>query len=242
MEQPMIPISNMHNFFDALPSGVQAEIDAISTFRNVLTSSTILRAGHSCAEFYQICEGDVKVSSCNREGKEAVTSLIRAGDWIGVSEIFSGLPAMADVVALSPLRLRTINKREFEALMDRYPVIGRQLLRLLALRFSAIYYLDIDRSVLSLKERVLKTLYMLCFSHGKVVSNSSDILIEQSQEELSKLLVASRQNLNKVLKELEREGLLKISYGSVCLHGLEPIRQHYGYLVNVSQPAPVYGG
>ena len=98
-----------------------------------------------------------------------------------------------------------------------------------------------DRSILSLKERVLKTLYMLSFSHGKTAANSSDILIELSQEELSKLLVASRQNLNKVLKELEREGLLKISYGSVCLHGLEPIRQHYGYLVNVGQPAPVYG-
>jgi CRP/FNR family cyclic AMP-dependent transcriptional regulator len=237
----MIPINNMHNFFDALPPGVQAEINAISTYRSMPSASTIIHTGELCAEFYQICEGDVKVSSCNREGKEAVTALIRTGDWVGVSEIFSGLPAMSDVVALAPLKLRVINKREFETLMDRYPVIGRQLLRLLALRFSAMYYLEVDRSILSLKERVLKTLYMLSFSHGKTAANSSDILIELSQEELSKLLVASRQNLNKVLKELEREGLLKISYGSVCLHGLDQIRQHYGYLVNVGQPAPVYG-
>jgi CRP/FNR family cyclic AMP-dependent transcriptional regulator len=236
----MIPINNMHNFFDALPLAVQEEVNTISTFRNVPQGGMIFHTGEDCAEFYQVCEGDVKISSCNREGRETVAALIRRGGWIGVSEIFSGLPAMSDVVALSPVRLRAIKKREFETLIDRHPVIARQLLRLMSLRFSAMYYTDIDRSALTLKERVLKTLYMLSFSHGKR-SDGNEILIALSQEELSRLLITSRQNLNKILKELERESLLTISYGAVTLHGLERIKQHYGYLVNVSQPAPFYG-
>ncbi len=165
---------------------------------------------------------------------------MKSGDWIGLSELFTALPAMSDVVAVSPVRLRTIKQRDFETLMDRYPIIARQLLRLLSLRFSAMYYLDIDRSALTLKERLLKTLYMLSFSHGKRINDGQDIVIEMSQEELSKLLVASRQNLNKALKELEREGLLKVSYDSISLHGLEGINRQYGYLVNVNQPAPIY--
>ncbi|MCK9285328.1 MAG: Crp/Fnr family transcriptional regulator [Rhodocyclaceae bacterium] len=237
----MIPINNMHNFSDALPPGVQEEIDAISNFRNVPQGGMIFRAGGACTELVQIRAGEAKVSSCNREGREAVAALIRPGDWIGVSEIFSGLPTMSDVLALSPVKLRAIGKRDFEALIDRHPVLARHLLRLLSLRFSAIYYMDVDRSVLTLKERVLKTLYMLSFSHGKTAGDEDGILIALSQAELGKLLAASRQNLNRVLKGLEQERLLTVRYGGVRLHGLEAIRQRYGYLVNVDQPAPVYG-
>lgn len=146
---------------------------------------------------------------------------MKSGDWIGLSELFTALPAMSDVIALSPVRLRTIRQRDFEALMNRHPAIARQLLRLLSLRFSVMYYLDIDRNALTLKERLLKTLYVLSFSHGKRINDSQNIVIEMSQDDLNKVLVASRQNLNKVRKELEREGLLKVNYGSICLPGLE---------------------
>ena len=82
----------------------------------------------------------------------------------------------------------------------------RCLWRLPSLRFSAIYYVDIDRNALTLKERLLKTLYMLSFSHGKRITDGQDIVIKMSQEALSKPLMASRQNLNNALKEPEREG------------------------------------
>ena len=107
------------------------------------------------------------------------------------------------------------------------------------MRFSTIYYLDIDRKPLTLKERLLKTLHMLSFSHCKRITDGQGIAIKMSQEALSKPLVASRQNLNKALKEPEREGLPKVSYGSISLHGLEGINRQYGYQVNVNQPAPM---
>ena len=112
----------------------------------------------------------------------------------------------------------------------------------MSLRFALMYYVEVDRNALTLKERVLKTLYMLSFSHGKRSGASTDIVIEMSQEALSKLLGASRQNLNRALKELEREQLLAVGYGAIHLPGLEAIRQHYPYLVDVAQPAPAYGG
>lgn len=236
----MIPINNMHNFSDALPSVVREEIDSIGSFRNVPQGGMIFRAGDPCTELVQIHAGEAKVSACNREGREAVAALIRPGDWIGISEIFSGLPTMSDVLALSPVRLRAIGKRDFEALIDRHPVLARHLLRLLSLRFSTIYYTGVDRSVLTLQERTVKTLYMLSFSHGKSTGDGDDILIALPQAELGKLLAVSRQNLNRVLKRLAQEGMLTVRYGGVYLHGLEAIRQRYGHLVNVHQPAAVY--
>ena len=41
----MIPINNMHNFFAALSLEVQAEINGVSTFRNIPQGDMIVRAG-----------------------------------------------------------------------------------------------------------------------------------------------------------------------------------------------------
>ncbi len=237
----MIPVSNMHNFFAALSPEVQAEFEQVSTFRSVREGDMIIRSGGVCRELYQLREGSVKYSACDYQGRETVIAFMKPGDWIGLSELFTGLPAMSDVLATTPVRLRAIRQRDFEALMDRHPVIARQLLRLFSLRFSTMYYQGMDRGALSLKERLLKTLYMLSFSHGQHDESSDEILIEMSQDELSKMLVASRQNLNRALKELEREGLLRLGYGAIRVLGLEGINRHYGYLVNVNQPAPAYG-
>lgn len=225
----------MHNFFDLLPAAVQEEFAAVSTFRKVGQGSMIVRAGERRDTLHQLVQGKVKYCSCDYHGRETVTAYMKDGDWIGLSEIFTGMPAMSDVVALSPLRLRTIGKRDFEALMDRHPVIARQLLRLFSLRFSAIYCLGQDRSALTLKERLLKTLYTLSFDGNR--TGDAEIVIRMSQEELGKVMAASRQSLNRLLRELEREGLISLGYGTIRLPGRDRISQRYGYLVGAENPS-----
>ena len=236
----MIPFSNMHNFSAELPTEVLDAIDKSSNYRSISAGTTIVHGGDVCNELYQICSGEARYCSVDTQGRETVAAFVKEGDWIGLSELFTGLPAMSDVEATRNVRLRVIRKPDFELLIDQHPVIARQLLRLLSLRFSAMYYLNVDRTALSLKERAVKTLYTLSFSHGKHGQNEDDILIELSQEELGKVLAVSRQNLNRVLKELEREGLLSLSYGAIRLKGLHGILSQYGHLVDVNQPIPVY--
>lgn len=232
----------MHNFFDALPPEIREAIDAVSAYKTVAEGEMVLRCGAPTGRLFQVCEGSVMVCVSDHQGRESVAAFLKAGDWIGLSEMFTGLPSMSDVVATAPSRLRTIKQPDFDALLDRFPTLTRELLRVMSLRFALMYYVEVDRNALTLKERVLKTLYMLSFSHGKRSAASTDIVIEMSQEALSKLLGASRQNLNRALKELEREQLLAVGYGAIHLPGLEAIRQHYPYLVDVAQPAPAYGG
>lgn len=236
----MIPVNNMYNFFDDLPAPLRAALDEVSLFREAEQGETLVRAGRLGVQLYQLVEGEVKYCSWNTQGRETVAAHMKRGDWIGLTEIYTGLPAMSDVVALTKVKLRVIQHRDFEALVERHPILARCLLRLFGLRFSAMYHQAQDRYDLSLKERLLKTLYMLAFSHGKTLRHQQEILIEMSQEELSKLIVAARQNLNKLLKELEREGLLRVNYGSITLLGLHHLAERYGYLLDTPQPAPSY--
>lgn len=235
----MIPLRDLHNFYDALSPAIRAQIDAVSSFVDMARGAVICGEGQLSSRLYQIVSGEVKVSSSSHDGREVVLAMIRRGDWVSFSEMFSGLPANADIIAITPVRLRVIHRTALHKLMKAYPEISEQILRVMSLRISMLCRLVIDRDALPLKERVAKTLYLQAFSHG-LNATDQHLLISLSQEELAKLLGTSRQNLNKVLKELEREGMLQLSYGGVCLMGLEPIQRRYAHLVNVDQPVAVY--
>ena len=74
-------------------------------------------------------------------------------------------------------------------------------------------------------------LYFLSFSYEKEADGENPVVMNLSQEELGKVVGASRQKLNPALKAIEREGLLDIHLGGVTLRSRALIVQRYGYLL-----------
>jgi CRP-like cAMP-binding protein len=232
---PVTPIGKLHDFLDSLPSSARAELDAVSTFRSLPQDSTLLRAGTMSRDIYQLRAGRVKYSCWDYKGRETVLTYMAGGDWIGLSEVFTGLPALWNVVAQSPVQVRVISSRDFDALIDAHPVLARQLLRLFALRFSLYRLFGMDHSALSLKERLVKMLYVLSFSHEKHAPDDQPIRVGLSQEELGKVVGASRQKLNPALKALAKEGLLEVQFGGLTLRSRACIVEHYGHLLDTDR-------
>jgi CRP/FNR family transcriptional regulator, cyclic AMP receptor protein len=235
----MIPLFRPHDFYEAQPEAVRAAIDAASSFRDLPKGSRVMCQGDPCHHLYQVVSGEVKVSSLSRGGRETVMALIRSGGWVSLSEVFSGLPGNADITTLVPTRIRSVARAALLQLMRVHPTIAEELLRVLSQRFSILYHSSVDRSVLSLKERVIKTLYIQAYSQGVA---SGEAVITLPQEELAKMLDTGRQALNRVLQELQREGLVEAGYGAVRLLGVQAVQERYGYLIDVGQPVAVYGG
>lgn len=231
----MTAIRNLHNFLDGLPDDARAAIDAVSRYRELAADERLMRAGVLPQELYQIESGRVKYSTWDSKGRESVLIYMSAGDWVGLSEGFTHLPTHWTVIAMSPVRVRVIRWKDFEPLLDRYPALARQLLKLFALRFSLHRLFGLDHSELSLKERLIKMLYFLSLAHDKAASDREPIVMKLSQEELCKVVGASRQKLNPALKALEREQLLEVQFGGVRLLSREAIVQRYGYLLNIQQ-------
>lgn len=80
-------------------------------------------------------------------------------------------------------------------------------------------------------------LYFLSFSYDKDAGSDQVIVMKLSQEELGKVVGASRQKLNPALKTLEREQLLDVHFGSISLRSRAAIVQRYGHLLQAIDPA-----
>lgn len=228
----MNPLSGLHDFVDGLPADVRSALDTVSTYRNIPVGGKLLRAGALPKEVYQILEGRVRYSAWDHRGCETVLTYMSRGDWAGLSEVFTGMSAQWNVVAQSAVRVRVIRRRDFEKLVDTHPALAKQLLRIFALRFSLYRLFGFDHSALTLKERVVKMLWFLSFGHDKQADDGAPITLKISQEELGKVVGASRQKLNPALKVLEKENLLTVKFGSVTLHSRASICEHYGHLLD----------
>ncbi|MDH1440472.1 Crp/Fnr family transcriptional regulator [Pseudomonas sp. GD03721] len=226
-----MPISRLHDFLDAIPDEAKAEIDAISTYRTVPPNAHLMRAGLRFGELFQIQSGCVKYCAVDHDGRETVLIHMTRGDWIGLSEVFSKLPAHWDVVAQTPVRVRVIRQRDFEAMVQKHASLAHELLKVFAHRASMHRLFGMEHRSFSLKERLVKTLYFLSLSYAKEAPDSAPIVMNLSQEELSKVVGSSRQKLNPALKELEREGLLTVRLGGVTLNSRTCLVQCYGSLL-----------
>ena len=226
-------LRGLHNFFDTLPAEAQHDLNAVSSERSVARGQVFRRAGERPAAVYQLRSGRVKYSACDAQGRDVVLTFMCPGDWIGLSELFSGLAAAWDVTALAPVQLRVIQRADFELQMARHPAVAAQLLRIFSLRFSLFQVFGLDHSALTLKERVMKTLYLLSFSHDGNVGPGDPILLPISQEELSKVVGSSRQKLNAALKTLAQEGLVEVQFGGLRLPSRRRIVEQYGHLMSL---------
>jgi CRP/FNR family cyclic AMP-dependent transcriptional regulator len=233
----MTPIGDLHDFFGALPGDVQAAIRAASSPRSLPADSRLLHAGRVPNAVYRIVDGRVKYSAWDSRGRETVLIHMSAGDWVGLAEVFSELPASWNVVAQTPLTVQAITRTEFDRLVGQHPTLARALLKLFARRFSLHRLFGLDHSELGLKERLIKMLYLLSFSHDKQAGDDAPIAMRLSQEELGKVVGASRQKLNPALKELAAEGLLEVGFGGLILNSRAAILARYGHLFGVEHLA-----
>lgn len=234
----MSSLDKLHNFVDALPLPVREALDAVSSSRQLAADARLLRAGVVPNEVFQIVEGRVKYSAWDHLGRETVLTHMTRGDWVGLSEMFTELPAIWNVEAQGPVTVRVIKRQAFGRLVDAHPELPRQLLKLFALRFSLHGLFGLDHSALSLKERLIKMLYFLSFSYDKDAGGAQAIVMQLSQEELGKIVGASRQKLNPALKALEREQLLDVHFGGLTLRSRAAILQRYGHLLQALDPIP----
>ena len=156
------------------------------------------------------------------------------GDWIGLAELFTQLPPPWDVTAITPVKLRKVNYRDFNNLLDKHPPIARQLLKIFSLRFRFFSLFDLDHSALTLRERVIKVLYLLSTSFDNGDRSARKITLKVSQEELSMIVGASRQKVNAELKAVQQEGLLTLHYGSITLIDRAKLRDQHQQLLSAA--------
>jgi CRP/FNR family transcriptional regulator, cAMP and macrophage regulator len=139
--------------------------------------------------------------------KRQAVQLLRSGDVDGDIQVLLDLPFQYSARAATDTVALFVDARSFERLLDQHPGLARRWLTGVAARVSGS-----QRRIVGLHGASL-TVQAARLLRDEVVDDQ----INLPQRTLAAMLGVQRPSLNKVLKELERRGLIAVGYSRITI-------------------------
>ena len=177
-----------------------ASLLAVRTF----APGAVLFSGGQAPGVWIVRSGRIELSVGSGR-RRAVVQLLRPGDVDGDIQLLLDMPLPYTGRALSSVTCLYLSGADFEGLLASRPGIARRWLSSVAQRLAAS------------QARILGLL------GGSLTAQAARLLAEEAvdgrvelpQRTLAAMLGVQRPSLNKVLKELERDGLIRIGYSAI---------------------------
>jgi CRP-like cAMP-binding protein len=160
-----------------------------------------------------VCAGSVRISVPSEQGQDAIFNLIPPGELFGEIALLDGGARTADAMVIEDSELMVIERRDFIPLIREFPDVAMKLIEVVCSRLRRTSEQVEDIVFLGLPERLAKALLRL---HASSAANPENA-IRITQRDLSQMVGASRESANKLLRDWQRRGWLKLRRGGLKL-------------------------
>ena len=202
-----------------LPDDVGRDFIARTTTRHYGRGQLIYGQGDKSQEMYRLTSGLVRLAHIDPTGRDVVYSYCRPDCCFGYCSLIDGhgLPHTAE--ARTDAQIQVLDLKAFDALRLAHPVIDRMLL-ILVLQ----YMRSVNRNVASVMLETLPVRLARRLLAVALPDAAGTPTVELPQSELGAMVGATRQSVNKVLREFQKQKLVHITYGAVRLRNVRALQ------------------
>jgi CRP/FNR family cyclic AMP-dependent transcriptional regulator len=210
--------AKLHNRFPLFvgfgPSEL-ASLEKCLVRRRYPGGQTLFHMGDEGGSLHFIERGRVKVTIPSYSGEEMILAILGAGELLGELSLLDGEPRSATVQALEATETLCLNREDLLALMrDRFSVVEK-ILGVLARRIRNMDTLLAEAHFLDITSRLAKKILDLSDAFGIREGGQVRIGVKVTQKELASMIGATRESINKQLKALRDQGIVRISGGTI---------------------------
>ncbi|AZC15638.1 Crp/Fnr family transcriptional regulator [Pseudomonas sp. CMR5c] len=209
-------------WFSHLPASLQDSLLDNARLRRLAPGQYLFRRGDPPCGLYAVVEGMVRVGAVSEQGKEALLSLVEAPHWFGEICLFDGQPRTHDACAEGACTLLQVPQASLVRLLDEQPAYWRQFALLMSHKLRLAFINLEQLSLMPAPARVANRLLAMAAGYGEVAQSRR--LLQLPQEQLALMLSLSRQTTNQILKDLQHQGILRLSYGEIEILDAERLR------------------
>ncbi|WP_417312616.1 Crp/Fnr family transcriptional regulator [Ectopseudomonas khazarica] len=213
---------NQGHWFAALPAALSQNLLEMARVQRLDAGQRLFRRGDRPSGLYAVVEGAVRVGAIGENGKEALLTLVEPPYWFGEISLFDGLPRTHDAFAESASTLLLLPQAELLALLERQPQHWRDFALLMSHKLRLAFIALEDMSLLPAAPRLARRLLLIAENYGE---SEPRRVLHLAQEQLALMLSLSRQTTNQILKELEAQGVVRLTYGEIEILDVEHLRQ-----------------
>ena len=175
-----------------------------------------MRQGDADETLYLVTAGAVRLASVTPDGREVVVALLGTGDVFGECALL-GRPSPVEARAVGQADVVAIPVPLLGDVVERRPAIAEQLLRLVASRLHRTSRALEHALVEDVPTRLSRRLRDLVEEHGMPADEGVVIGVPLTQEELGRMVGASRETVNRTLRGLTARGLIRKSQQTVII-------------------------
>lgn len=164
---------------------------------------------------YYVIRGKVKVSKSNDEGKEFVTDLFSAGDFMGYISLLEGTVYQDTAKAMEETELAVIPADEFEELINKNMEVAHKFIHLLANNVMEKEKQLLGIAYNSLRKKVAEALLLL--QHKYQREGDEKFKIDINRDSLATIAGTAKESLIRTLGDFRNEKLINIEDGSIII-------------------------
>jgi len=207
--------------FSEFPDTDQENILGQCVKRFVGKKEVVISQGASGRELFFVMSGHLRVSAISDEGKEISFGVLCPDDFFGELSLLDGRRRSATITAIDDCELQVLTYPQYKRLLQDNPHSATQLLTHLAVtlaeRLRVTDGLYQDTVFLEVPARLAKFLLKLSSPTADSVPGARLLDIELSQYEMGTLINASRESVNKQLRDWESLGAIAMNRGRTII-------------------------
>jgi CRP-like cAMP-binding protein len=207
------------SYFSEIDEHLQQKLAQRARLISVDSGEMLLIEGDESKSVYVVESGWLKSSKTSPNGREHVLKFMGAGESFNELSVLSQTTNPTTVTALEPSQLYVIQRDTILDLLDDHPQLARIIIQRLASNLQFLLDMIEDLSLRSIDSRLARYL----------VEYASDDMLHRpkwaTQAELANHLGTVPNVLNRSLKNLEQEKLIKVERHQIIILDLEKLEE-----------------
>jgi CRP/FNR family cyclic AMP-dependent transcriptional regulator len=192
---------------------------AVSETRHVRKDAVICRQGEKGDALFLILAGRVKAVLLAEDGREVILAVLEPGEIFGEMALFDMEERRsATVIAAEECTLLSLSGKAFLDVLRDHPSIALAMLRSLTQRLKETSARIGNLIFLDTYSRVGSHLVALAGKHGRKLADGSVLVTRPTHQEIAHTIGASRETVSRALKDLQKQGLIRVMGRKVILY------------------------
>jgi CRP/FNR family cyclic AMP-dependent transcriptional regulator len=171
------------------------------------TGTNVLTIEQPGEAVYIILHGTVKIH-VEQGGRDVILSILGSGDLLGEMSLIDSVGRSASALTLEDSLMLWMDKATFEYMLDQFPPVARNLVRILTSRVRLSDQLIQALATLDVYGRVARQLLAFAEKYGREKDGLLQIRIALTQGDIADLVGASRKRVNQVMVSFKEQGLI----------------------------------
>jgi CRP-like cAMP-binding protein len=205
----MRTLHELKNFFD--DNGELAEFKQ---------GESVYTEGSRSHKIYLILKGVVKCHTMDMDGKELITSLYRADDFLGFTSFMNNIPYQESATAMEDIELAGISKEDLKNILGKNHNVSLELMELLTNDISEIKAQLLQMAYSSVRKKTARTLLQF----AEIMTTKAEDPIKISRNDLASVAGIATESLIRTLSGFKKEGLIAIEGRNIRIKEIKALQ------------------